>query len=54
MSTLIDDDDIKIYRAVKLGLMLVESCRGESFATALALHTLLVVRLPVIDTYLVS
>ena len=54
MSTLIDDNDIEIYRAVKLGLMLIESCWGESFATALALHTLLVIRLPVFNTYLVS
>ena len=38
-----------IYRAIKLGLVLIEGCRGESLATALALDTLLVIWLPRIN-----
>ena len=38
-----------IYRAIKLGLVLIEGCRGESLATALALDTLLVIWLPMIN-----
>ena len=37
------------YQAIKLGLMLIESCRGERLGAALALDTLLVIGLPVIE-----
>ena len=35
------------YQAIKLGLMLIQSCRGERLGAALALDTLLVIGLPV-------
>ena len=37
------------YQAIKLGLMLIESCRGERLGAALALHTLLVIGLPILE-----
>ena len=36
------------HQAIKLGLMLIKSSRGESLRAALALHTFLVIRFPVI------
>ena len=36
------------YQAIKLGLMLIQSCRGERLGTALALNTLLVIWLPIV------
>ena len=37
------------YQAIKLGLMLIQSCGSERLGTALALNTLLVIWLPIIS-----